>query len=103
MNAARIVIILMEIFLMGLNARLIFCSFTKSHWDAVLAEISYGLFIFYAVWRHGTNLEAGITLSLILSAIAGVIGIAGLIGIVRKFPSESYSTKFGYKYPTPIR
>lgn len=84
MNTWRILIVGLEFVLIGLDLRLIVFSLGKRHYGAVLAEVSYGMFVFYAAWTHGHSLGYGVTFGLIFSAIAAVIGIAGLSGIVRK-------------------
>ena len=86
MNTWRILIVGFEFALIGLDLRLIVFSLGRKHYDALLAEVSYGMFVFYAAWTHGQSLSYGVTFTLIFSAIAAIIGIVGLSGIRAQAP-----------------
>lgn len=79
----RFALAALETFLIGLDLRLIVFSYRLRHWDAVAAEASYIMFVGYAIWVDAINRHVGLTWGLGIRFVASVIGIAGLIGIVK--------------------
>jgi hypothetical protein len=80
----RLIMSCLEVFLLGLDLRLIVYSCKQRHADAVLAEVSYLMFVFYVAWVDFLNRHSSVvTPGVMLKVAASVIGIAGLIGIAR--------------------
>lgn len=84
MNIFRIGMVCGELFLVGLNIKLMVFSFGKQHYDALFAEISYAMFVLYAVWVHAHRLDENPTWGSGLIILASALGIIGLLGICKQ-------------------